>query len=73
MFAFDEIDLGSRHRYLDRLYKFQHKYGKTGGWLRYHFWWYVHNCIAHNIIGYVPFLKAGFTFHDYTSRKINLK
>lgn len=33
------------------------------------FWWVVHNCIAHPVIGLLPF-KACFDFHDYTAKKI---
>lgn len=36
------------------------------------FWWFVHNCISHPIIGICP-IKVAFRFHDYTSDKINLK
>lgn len=39
--------------------------------LRHHFWWFVHNCIAHILIGVCP-VNVFFRFHDYTSRKINL-
>lgn len=38
----------------------------------HHFWWLVHNCIAHPMIGFAP-IKSTFRFHDYTSDKINLK
>lgn len=42
----------------------------------HHFWWVVHNCVAHPVIGVVPLVSerakpAAFKFHDYTSRKIN--
>jgi len=38
--------------------------------LRHHFWWIIHNCIAHILIGLIP-IKIFFRFHDYTSDKIN--
>ncbi|MFA6049759.1 MAG: hypothetical protein WC761_01045 [Candidatus Paceibacterota bacterium] len=34
------------------------------------FWWFVHNCISHPIIGILP-VKKSFEFHDYTSKRIN--
>lgn len=33
-------------------------------------WWFVHNCIAHPLIGVAP-IKPLFNFHDWTSGKIN--
>lgn len=36
----------------------------------HHFWWFVHNCIAHPLIGIFP-CRRTFAFHDYTSDKIN--
>lgn len=36
----------------------------------HHFWWFVHNCVAHPLIGVLP-IRSTFLFHDYTSRKIN--
>lgn len=33
-------------------------------------WWLVHNCVAHPLIGILPF-SMFFRFHDWTSRKIN--
>jgi hypothetical protein len=32
-----------------------------------HFWWMVHNCIAHPLMGIAP-VQLFFNFHDYTSR-----
>lgn len=40
--------------------------------VEHHFWWFVHNCIAHPMIGVCPHEKT-FAFHDYTSDKINSK
>ena len=39
---------------------------------KHHFWWFVHNCIAHPMIGIYP-CKKTFDFHDWTSKKINGK
>jgi len=33
------------------------------------FWWIVHNCVAHPLIGVLP-IKPTFDFHDWTSDKI---
>lgn len=38
----------------------------------HHFWWFVHNCVAHPLIGLVP-IRVTFEFHDFTSRKINAR
>lgn len=42
------------------------------GYCVHGFWWFVHNCVAHPMIGLCP-IKSFFEFHDYTSNKINLK
>lgn len=39
---------------------------------KHHFWWFVHNCVAHPLIGIMP-NKSTFDFHDWTSKKINGK
>lgn len=39
---------------------------------KHHFWWFVHNCLAHPAIGVYP-CKKTFDFHDWTSKKINGK
>lgn len=38
--------------------------------IEHHFWWLLHNCVAHMLIGIIP-IKLFFTFHDWTSRKLN--
>lgn len=45
---------------------------KKGSAAEHHFWWFVHNCVAHPLIGVLP-VKSTFDFHDYTSDKINCK
>lgn len=39
---------------------------------KHHVWWFIHNCIAHPLIGVAP-CKKTFDFHDWTSKKINGK
>jgi len=39
---------------------------------KHHVWWFIHNCIAHPMIGLAP-CKKTFDFHDWTSKKINGK
>lgn len=57
----------------DRFYERIAKHVKLGmSRYRHHFWWFVHNCIAHPVIGVCP-KKWAFNFHDYTSDKINAK
>lgn len=48
------------------------KFNKNIAVAEHHFWWFVHNCIAHPIIGLLPHKKT-FAFHDYTSDKLNSK
>lgn len=38
--------------------------------VQHHFWWLLHNLVAHPAIGLVP-IKSTFDFHDWTSRKLN--
>jgi len=38
--------------------------------IEHHFWWILHNNIAHLLIGLIP-IKLFFDFHDWTSRKLN--
>lgn len=45
---------------------------QRGSVLEHHFWWFVHNCISHPLIGLLPRTET-FEFHDYTSDKINCK
>jgi hypothetical protein len=37
---------------------------------KHHFWWLLHNLVAHPAIGLFP-VKTAFDFHDWTSRKLN--
>jgi hypothetical protein len=39
-------------------------------WNTHMFWWFVHNSIAHPLIGFLPW-KPFFQFHDWTSRKMH--
>ncbi len=39
-------------------------------WLKHTFWWLVHNCVAHPLIGVLPFTPL-FKFHDWTSVKMH--
>jgi len=41
-------------------------------WFKHTAWWFVHNCVAHVLIGILP-LKLFFDFHDWTSRKMHGK
>lgn len=38
--------------------------------IEHHFWWLLHNNIAHTLIGLIP-IKWFFEFHDWTSKKLN--
>ena len=51
------------HRIIEKLKN------KNNGVYKYRFWWIVHNCLAHFMIGIFP-CKFSFKFRDYTSKKI---
>ncbi len=72
MFGFEKEEakeLGSWGRFYARIEKFRAK-GRSFPVVRHHFWWLFHNCVAHMLIGLVPF-KWSFWLHDWTSRKLN--
>lgn len=60
--GFDEPEPGSEERYGTRL--------KGRPWLSHTFWWVIHNCVAHFLIGIAP-IKSLFKFHDWTSYKMH--
>ena len=63
----DDHEDGSAERYVERIAKHEDSYGNRR---RHHVWWFVHNCVAHPLIGVLP-IQATFRFHDWTARKIN--
>lgn len=68
MFGFDRPEDGSFLREQERVKQFKKKEIS----LRIHYtWWVIHNCVAHPLIGLLPWFEWTFDFHDYTSRKIN--
>lgn len=68
MFGFDRPEDGSEDRFHERIRVFREEADKPT--IIHHFWWVVHNCISHPLIGIMP-IKIFFQFHDWTSRKIN--
>lgn len=62
--GFHHPEIGSEDRYAKRV--------RQVPWLRHTFWWFVHNCVAHPIIGILPFTPF-FKFHDWTSVKMHAK
>lgn len=60
-------ETGSEGRFHDRIKTYD---AKRIPRVSHHFWWFVHNVVAHPMIGVLP-IKASFDFHDYTSKKIN--
>jgi ssDNA-binding Zn-finger/Zn-ribbon topoisomerase 1 len=42
----------------------------TVPWVKFRFWWLVHNAVAHPLIAVAP-RRTFFRFHDYTSRKMH--
>lgn len=58
---------GSAARFSDRIETFKNNDKPV---FKHHFWWLIHNCVAHVFIGLIP-CKTSFDFHDWTSKKIN--
>lgn len=40
------------------------------GYVTHHFWWLLHNCVSHPVLGLVPCQKT-VDFHDWSSDKLN--
>lgn len=59
---------GSERRFMERIVKHR-KLGRSV--IRHHFYWCLHNCLAHPLIGVCP-TATFFRFHDWTARKINV-
>lgn len=62
-------ETGAEQRFEGRVAVFQKENKPV---YKHHFWWFVHNCVAHPMIGIWPSKKT-FDFHDWTSKKINGK
>jgi hypothetical protein len=61
-FGFQQPEDGSEERYKKRQLDVP--------WAKHQFWWFVHNNIAHPLIGVLP-IRVFFRFHDYTSRRMH--
>ncbi len=65
----------SYERFLERVENFKSRRKQIGMrtilpiWT-HHWWWMVHNGVAHPLIAVLP-VEPAFRFHDYTSDKIN--
>jgi len=71
MFGFTRQEMettGSAERFPIRVENFKKK-KKALPLLQHGFWWFVHNCITHPLIGICP-IKPLFEFHDWTSVKL---
>jgi hypothetical protein len=69
-FLYREMEMtGSEDRFPKRIEKFR-KAEKSFPILQHYFWWFVHNCVTHPLIGLIP-VKPFFQFHDWTSVKLN--
>lgn len=60
-------ETGAEERFKGRTDEFK---AKNRPIYKHHIWWFIHNCVAHPLIGILP-SKSTFDFHDWTSRKIN--
>lgn len=61
-FGFNDTEEGSQERYQRRQ--------KIVPWSKHTVWWFVHNCIAHPLIGILP-VRTAFRFHDWTSLRMH--
>ena len=71
MFGFTRHEMestGSAERFPIRVENFKKK-KKAFPLIQHGFWWFVHNCITHPLIGICP-IKPLFDFHDWTSVKL---
>lgn len=69
-FLYKEMEMtGAAERFPIRIDKFR-KAEKRFPMLQHYFWWVMHNCVTHLLIGLVP-IKPFFQFHDWTSVKLN--
>lgn len=76
-FGFDKPEDGSERRFVfDAVKNGESMPGQkqkvTVPWVKYRFWWFVHNAVAHPMIAIAP-RRTFFQFHDYTSRKMHGK
>lgn len=62
--------MGAEKRYKYRQSKWNKKV-KVLPKQKHYFWWFVHNCVSHPILGLVPCEKT-VNFHDWTSKHLNL-
>lgn len=76
-FGFDKPEDGSERRFI--FDEVRHGGRPLDGvrtpsvpWIKFRFWWWVHNVVAHSLIGVLP-RRTFFKFHDYTSRKMHGK
>lgn len=69
MFDFKLPEDGSEKRFENRQTLWQKQTQHLPN-IRHFGWWFLHNCVAHPIMGLLPFAFA-FEFHDWTSRKLN--
>lgn len=76
-FGFDKPEDGSERRFVFTAAKQGEKppwqsQPVTVPWVKFRFWWVVHNAFAHPLIAVAP-RRTFFRFHDYTSRKMHGK
>jgi hypothetical protein len=70
MFDFKEPEDGSEIRFHQRVSVWQEINPHGLPRAKHHFWWMLHNLVAHPAIGIAP-SRTTFDFHDWTSRKLN--
>jgi DNA-directed RNA polymerase subunit RPC12/RpoP len=73
-FGFDKPEDGSERRFVFNAVKHGERppgvtQPVTVPWVKYRFYWWLHNVVAHSLIGIAP-RRTFFRFHDWTSRKM---
>lgn len=65
-FGFDKPEDGSERRFAAA----QAKNPVVVPWIKYRFWWILHNSFIHPLIGVYP-CKTTFLLHDWSSRRMH--
>lgn len=60
---------GTRYKVRQRWWR---ETGKRLPLVRHHFWWVLHNCVSHPLLGIFP-TRNMVWFHDWTSMHLNVR
>jgi hypothetical protein len=65
------VGAGSEYRYQKRRARWT-SVARLAPRVRHHFWWILHNVVAHPLVGVGP-SAATIWYHDWTSQRLNLQ